>query len=88
MYMSLVLHLPPELETELIAEASRMGLPLPEYVKQLLLAGRPPRAMPRDGAELVSYWQGEGLVGTRGDITDSGRHARALRQQAEQRERP
>ncbi len=86
--MSLVLDLPPELETELISEASRMGLPLPEYVKQLLLAGRPPGAMPRSGSELVSYWQGEGLVGTRADITDSQEHARALRRQAEQRERP
>ncbi len=86
--MSLVLDLPPELETELIAEASRMGLPLPEYVKRLLLAGRPPDPMPRNGSELVSYWQGEGLVGTRSDITDSREHARELRQQAEQRERP
>jgi hypothetical protein len=86
--MSLVLNLPPELETELLAEASRMGLPLPEYVKRLLLVGRPPEAMPRNGSELVAYWQGEGLVGSRGDITDSQKHARELRQQAEQRERP
>jgi hypothetical protein len=85
--MSLVLDLPPELETELISEASRMGLPLPEYVKQLLLAGRPPESMPRNGSQLVSYWQGEGLVGTRADITDSQEHARELRRQAEQRER-
>ena len=86
--MSLVLELPPELETELIAEASRMGLPLLEYVKRLLLAGRPLGPMPRDGSELVSYWQEQGLVGTRAEITDSQEHARELRQQAERRERP
>jgi len=86
--MSLVLNLPPELESELLARASRMGLPLPEYVKQLLLVGRPPEATLSNGSELVAYWQGEGLVGTRADITDSQKHARKLRQQAEQRERP
>ncbi len=86
--MSLVLDLPPELESDLVAEASRMGLPLPEYVKRVLLAGRTPVPMPRNGSELVSYWQGEGLVGTRADVTDSREHARALRQQAERRERP
>ena len=53
------------------------------YVKRLLLTGRPPGAMPRSGSELVSYWQGEGLVGTRAEITDSQKHARALRRQAE-----
>ncbi len=86
--MSLVLHLPPELESDLVAEASRMGLPLPEYVRRVLLAGRPAGSMPRNGSELVSYWQGEGLVGTRSDVTDSREHARTLRQQAERRERP
>ena len=85
--MSLVLNLPPELETELLAGASRMGLPLPEYVKRLLLVGRPPETHPRNGSELVAYWQSEGLVATRTDITDSQKHARELRQQAEQRER-
>ena len=85
--MSLVLNLPPELETELIAEASRIGLPLPEYVTRLLLAGRPSEPRPCNGAELVAYWRDEGLIGTRVDITNSQDYARALRQQAEQRER-
>jgi hypothetical protein len=86
--MSLVLDLPPELETELAAEAAQLGLPLPEYVLRVLAVGRSPSAAPRTGAELLAYWQGEGLVGTRPDITDSQAHARALREQAERRPRP
>jgi hypothetical protein len=85
--MSLVLELPPELESELTEEATQLGLPLPEYVLRILAAGRTPRTAPRTGAELVGYWQAEGLVGARSDITDSQAHARVLRQQAEHRER-
>ncbi len=86
--MSLVLDLPPELETELAAEAARLGLPLPEYALRLLAGGRGPSSAPRTGAELLAYWQGEGLVGTRPEITDSSAHARALREQAQRRARP
>jgi hypothetical protein len=43
---------------------------------------------PRNGAELLTYWQNEGLIGTRPDIVDASEHARALRQRAEHRERP
>jgi hypothetical protein len=85
--MSLVLDLPPELETELAAEAARLRLPLPEYVLRLLAVGRLPGPKPRTGAELLAYWQGEGLVGTRPEITNGPGHARALRQKAEKRER-
>jgi len=86
--MSLVLDLPAELESELAAEASRLGLPLPEYVLRLLAGGRAPSPPPRTGAELLAYWQGEGLVGTRPDIADSSAHARALREQAQRRAQP
>ena len=68
--MSLVLDLPPELETELATEAARLGLPLPEYALRLLAGGRGLHPAPRTGAELLAYWQGEGLVGTRPEITD------------------
>ncbi len=54
--MSLVLNLPPELETELLAGASRMGLPLPEYVKRLLLVGRPPEATLRPSLSVPSQF--------------------------------
>ena len=43
--------------------------------------------MPINGAELVAYWEKKGLIGTRPDITDSVAHARALRRQAETRQR-
>ena len=86
--MSLVLHLPADLETELTAEAARHGLPLAEYVLRLLAGGRAPTPAPRTGAELLAYWQGAGLIGTRPEIADSSAHARALREQAQRRLRP
>jgi hypothetical protein len=86
--MSLVLDLPPELEAELAAEAADLGLALPEYALRLLAGGRSPRLTPRSGAELLAYWQSEGLVGMRPEITDAPAHARALREQAQRRGRP
>ena len=47
--MSLVLDLPAELETELTAEAARLGLPLPEYILRLLAEGRVAYPAPRTG---------------------------------------
>jgi hypothetical protein len=88
--MSLVLDLPAELETELTelaAEAARLGLSLPEYVLRVLAGGRTLSSAPRTGTELLAYWQGEGLVGTRSDIVDSPAHARNLREQAQRRAR-
>ncbi len=84
--MSLVLELPPELETELAAEAARLRLPLSEYALRLLATGRSADPKPSTGAELLVYWQSAGLVGTRPDIADAPGHARTLRQQAEKRE--
>ena len=86
--MSLVLDLPSELESELSAEAGQRGLPLHDYAIQLLGQGRTRRPSLRSGAELVDYWQSEGLVGTRSDILDASDHARSLREQAQQRSRP
>jgi hypothetical protein len=86
--MSLVLDLPAELETELEAEAARLGLPLPEYALRLLAGARNPNPIPRNGAELLAYWQTEGLVGTRADIADSAEYARNLREQAQRRGQP
>jgi hypothetical protein len=85
--MSLVLELPPELETELAAEAAQLRLPLSEYALRLLATGRIVNPKPSSGAELVAYWQSAGLVGTRPEIADAPAHARNLRQQAEKRER-
>ncbi len=49
--------------------------------------GQQESAMPTSGAELVAYWKKKGVIGTRPDITDSVAHARALRRQAETRQR-
>jgi hypothetical protein len=83
--MSLVLKLPPELEAELVAEAARLGLPLPEYALRLLAGARGPSHAVRYGVELLTYWQVEGLVGTRPDIEDSAAHARNIREQVQRR---
>jgi len=83
--MTLTLDLPQELESELATEAARLGLPISEYARRLLSSGRTPGASPKTGAELVAYWQREGVVGSRPEIADSQEHARAIRRQAEER---
>jgi hypothetical protein len=85
--MSLIIDLPNELEAELTKEATQLGLPLPEYVLRILASGRTPGNVLRTGAELVAYWEKEGVIGTRPEIADSPKRARALRQQAERRVR-
>jgi hypothetical protein len=84
--MSLMLDLPAELESELAAEAKRLGVPLADYIVKLLAASARPTL--RNGADLVAYWQNAGLVGSRNDIADSQAHARSLRRQAEKRQTP
>ena len=78
--MSLQSDLTPELESELTAEAAQHGPPLPDYALKLLGRGRTQRPTFLTGAELVAYWQHEGLVGTRPDILDAGAHARSIRE--------
>ena len=88
--MSITLDLPQELEKELADEAARLNLSLSEYAVRVLTTGRVAGAAPqsRTGAELVAYWQSEGIVGSRPDIADSQAHARTLRHEAETRARP
>ena len=81
--MSIVLDLPPELESDLTAEATRLGISLSEYALRLLTAGRVLDHKPTTGAELVAYWQSAGLGGMRPDIIDAAGHASTLREQAE-----
>ena len=83
--MSLVLNLSAELESELETEAAKLGIPLSDYALRLIAAGRATRSEIRTGADLVRYWQRQGLIGCRPDISDSQAHARALREQAERR---
>lgn len=83
--MTISLDLPPELESELSSEASRLNLPLSEYIVRILSARQVLENPPKTGTELVAYWQNEGLIGYRTDISDSQAHARELRQKAERR---
>ena len=77
--MSVTLDLPEELESVLSAEADRLNLSLSAYILRLLTAARSVDNMLATGAELVTYWQNEGVIGTRADIADSPEYARQLR---------
>ena len=85
--MTITLDLPQELERELSGEAAKLGLSMSEYALRLLSRRTSVRTIPKTGTELVAYWQDAGLVGTRTDITDSQKHARAIRAEAERRTR-
>jgi hypothetical protein len=85
--MSITLDIPEGLVSELTVEAQRIGLPLSDYVVTLLATGRTAGSLPKTGAELVAYWQEQGIVGSRPDIADSQGHARDMRRQAERRVR-
>lgn len=77
--MGLTLELPQELATALKDEAAQRGLSLPDYAIQLLSVGLPSDPKIRNGADLMAYWQREGVIGTRTDIADSQEHARKIR---------
>lgn len=83
--MRITFDLPPELESELSAEATRLNLSLSEYILRLLVAGRTTTNLPKTGAELIDYWQSEGVIGSRFDITDSQEYARNLRRESQTR---
>lgn len=83
--MKLTLEIPLELESSLTAEADRQGLPLAEYALRVLRMSQPNHCTLDSGAELVDFWQQQGIVGTRHDITDSQSHARNLRHDVEKR---
>ena len=85
--MSLTLDLPEDLESELQTGAAQLGLSLPEYVLRVLSTSLAVCDKPKTGAELVEYWQTQGLVGTRSDVIDSPVRAREIRQEAERRRR-
>jgi len=78
--VGLTLELPHNLATALTEEAAQRGLSLADYAIQLLSAGRPSDPAIHTGADLMAYWQREGVVGTRTDIADSQVHARQLRE--------
>ena len=86
--MTLTLDLPPDLEARVKSEAARRGVSPTECVLEVLGAAMPDGPMPTTPAELVDYWEREGVLGIwadRTDIPDSPEYARLLRRQAEQR---
>ena len=85
--MSITLDLPQALENALATEAAQLELSLAAYVLRLLSTRSLVGAVPTTGAELVAYWQREGVIGMRPDIVDSPTHARKLRHKAERRVR-
>lgn len=84
--MSISLNLPPELENELHTEASGLNLPLSEYIVRILSTRQVIANPPKTGAE-VAYWQSEGIINSRPQITDSQAYARKLRHEAQKRDR-
>ncbi|NET56875.1 MAG: hypothetical protein F6K47_12140 [Symploca sp. SIO2E6] len=57
--MNINLDLPSELEDELSTEASRLKLPLTEYILRILSFHPFLENLPKTGAELVAYWESD-----------------------------
>jgi hypothetical protein len=85
--MSITLDLPQELASDLAGEAMQLGLSLTEYALHILVTRTRAEHMPTTGAELVAYWQREGVLGSRPESTDSQMHARQIRHSVERRAR-
>ncbi len=83
--MNICVDLPSELENELATEAARLNLPLPAYILRILSTRQVLSNSSKAGAELVAYWQSEGVIHSRPDITASQAHARCLHHEAETR---
>jgi hypothetical protein len=78
-----------EMADFLAFEAGEWDMSVEEYVLKVVMERRfalPAHKIPRNGAELVDYWERAGLIGYRPDITDSVEYARALRREAERRD--
>ncbi|CAD5925293.1 MULTISPECIES: hypothetical protein [Planktothrix] len=76
--MSIMIELPPELEQKLSTEASQLNLSLSDYILRILLSEEIAKNLPKTGAELVNYWQNEGVINSCPDITDMGVGAQKL----------
>lgn len=76
--MTISSDLPQELEQELSVEAGKISLSLPEYILQLLSVRKFVDGQLRNGADLVSYWQSEGIINSYPEIEDSQEYARQI----------
>lgn len=79
--MTVSLSLPSDLEIE----ASKLNSPLDEYILRILSLRSFLPNPPKNGAELVAYWESVGVIGSRPDITDSQKYAQEIRNRAETR---
>ena len=83
--MSKTVELPDDLADALSGEAAKAGMSLSEYAVRLLATVHPPAENVRTGADLVAYWQAEGVIGSCPDLPDSQEYARQLRDRAQRR---
>jgi hypothetical protein len=83
--MSIVLDLPKKLVKELNSEAAQQNQDLNEYLTQLIQRGRTARFS--STAEILQYWEKEGLIGNRPAHTNSQKVAQRLRKQSNTRNR-
>ncbi len=84
--MTITIELPKELEQELSVEARQINLSLSEYILRLLSVRQILNNPPKTGAELINYWQNEGLINSHPEIKDSQEYARKIRYEAEHRQ--
>ena len=66
--MPQTVELPDELADTLNEAATRLGLSLPEYAVRLLTQAHPASNRIFNGADLVTFWQAEGLVSGRPEL--------------------
>jgi plasmid stability protein len=86
--MTLTIELTPEQEASLQARASAAGMESSEYVRQLLTSDLVTERRPMTGAEMIAYWEREGLIGSYGDPdVDAPELARRIRERAGTREK-
>ncbi len=88
--MTLILDLTPQQEQQIEAQARARNMDARTYALARLFEDQPVEHAEEkqwSGADLVAYWEKEGVIGSRPDITDSQEHARAIRRKAERRGR-
>jgi hypothetical protein len=88
--MSIVVHLPAELEKAIATEAAMAGMSVSDYVAGRLAQGAATNGSHASkrrlsGPALVQRWKELGLIGYRTDITDPEAHSRRLREAAQRR---
>jgi hypothetical protein len=83
--MTLTIELTPEQEVALQTQAQAVGMEASEYAWQLLASDLVTERRPMTGAEVLAYWEHEGVRGVFADRPDSQTFARQLRQAEEAR---